>query len=67
MTNGEHGCPVTYGRRTCQPFQLGIEGARCRLPANHAGEHVTSIVKEFGDTPERDVIEDFTFVEAESP
>lgn len=58
-------CSVAYGRKTCEPFCLGIEGARCELDADHAGEHETRIVSEFGETPDQDVLKVFKFTVSE--
>ncbi len=56
-------CEVRYRRSSCTPFELGIEGARCMLDAEHAGEHVVQVLKVFGATPDEDVYELFRFQE----
>lgn len=54
-------CKIVYGRKTCEPFCLGIEGARCNLETDHQGQHATEIVSEFGDTPDQDKYRTFFF------
>lgn len=56
-------CPVTYGRKRCEPFMFGMEGAKCTLEEGHGGDHVAKFVVEFGDSPESDLYGNFPFKE----
>lgn len=54
-------CPVKYSRQTCEPFELGIEGAQCVLTVGHTCNHAARIVDKFGDGETKEILRLFEF------